>query len=228
MAEAASFPQNYIRIGDTAPDFTIDSQKGTIKWHDFIDKKWAVLFSHPRDFTPVCTTELGMVQKYAPEFDKRGVVYAAVSVDSVKHHEEWILDVNEINGVKLDYPIFADEERKISMLYGMLDQTHLNQAGLPLTVRAVYVIDPKKVVRLIIIYPASTGRNFDEIIRVIDSLQLADTHKVATPANWTKGSSCVVLPFISTEEAQKLFPKGVTVVKPWLRTTPDPSESKSQ
>jgi alkyl hydroperoxide reductase subunit AhpC len=214
--------QNYLRIGDKTPDFEVDSQLGKISWHKYIEGKWACLFSHPRDFTPVCTTELGAVARYEKEFASRNVLTAAISVDTVEHHKEWIKDIEEIENVKVNYPILADVDRKLSVLYGMLDQTHLNQEGLPLTVRAVYIIDPSKVIRLIIIYPASTGRNFDEIIRVIDSLQLAGSHKVATPANWKKGDKCMVLPTVSTEEAQKLF-KEVDVVRPWLRKTPDPS-----
>jgi alkyl hydroperoxide reductase subunit AhpC len=217
-------PTTVLRIGDTAPDFTSKSQLGDFNLYKYIDNKWAILFSHPADFTPVCTTELGRVAQLKSEFAKRNVAVAALSVDSVEHHQQWIKDINEINNCDVDFPIIADTDRKIAVLYNMLNQEHLDQqTGLPLTVRAVYFIGPDKKIKAIIIYPAPLGRNFDEILRVIDALQLAVTHKVAAPADWQKGKDMVVLPTVPTEEAQKLFPKGVNVVRPWLRTTPDPT-----
>ena len=217
--------QHYIRIGDKAPDFTAQTQLGPIHWHDFIDQSWAILFSHPRDFTPVCTSELGRVAQLKAEFAKRNVKVAAVSVDTIEHHGEWIKDIDDINHCSVDFPLIADTDRQISYLYGMLDQTHLQDTGMPFTVRSLFVIDPSKVVKLIISYPASTGRNFDEVLRVVDSLQLAVKHQVATPADWKKGQDTVVLPTVPTDKAKELFSKGVTVVRPWLRTTPDPSST---
>lgn len=214
--------QKVIRIGDVAPDFDANTTKGHIKFHDYINGKWAVLFSHPADFTPVCTTELGRVAQLKEEWAKRNAVVIALSVDSVDNHTKWIADINDYNKVTVEYPIIADEDRKVAILYGMLDQSWIEQkTGMPVTVRSVYIIDPDKKVRIIITYPASTGRNFHEILRVIDSLQLAGSHKVATPADWERGKDTVVLPTVSTEDAQKLFQK-VNVYRPWLRTTPDP------
>jgi len=212
-----------LTIGDEAPDFEADSSEGRIKWHDYIKDHWAVLFSHPRDFTPVCTTELGRVSQLKDEWAKRKVKVAALSVDAIDDHKKWIQDIDELSKAKLDYPLIADKDKSISLLYGMLDQTHLSQTGLPFTVRAVYIIGPDKKIKLMLIYPASTGRNFDEIIRVLDSLQLTATKSVATPADWKKGDDCVVLPNVTDDQAKGLFPKGFTKVKPYLRTTPDPS-----
>jgi len=214
--------QHVVRIGDKAPNFDADTQLGRINLYEYLGNSWGVLFSHPQDFTPVCTTELGRVAHLSSEWEKRNVKPIALSVDTVEHHHQWINDINEINQCSVTYPIIADTDRKISILYGMLDQTHLSQAGMPFTVRNVYVIDPSKIVKLIISYPAPTGRQFDEILRVIDSLQLAVSHKVATPADWKKGDSVMVLPSVSLDDAHKLFPKGVQIVRPWLRTTPDP------
>jgi len=221
----SSPPQGIIRIGDKAPDFTAETTEGRLGLHEYLGSSWGILFSHPADFTPVCTTELGKLAKLKPEFDRRNTKVIAISVDTVEHHLAWLKDIKEITGgeVKGSYPIIADPDRKISVLYGMLDQTHLNQTGQPFTVRSVFVIDPSKIVRLIITYPAPTGRNFNEILRVLDSLQLAFTHKVATPADWQKGDDTVVLPTVPNEEAEKLFPKGFKQIRPWLRTTPDPS-----
>ena len=215
--------QKCIRLGDEAPDFTCLSQQGPIHFHDYIAGSWCIFFSHPADFTPVCTTELGRAAQLTDEFAKRGCKMIALSVDSVENHHKWIKDIEEINNVKINYPILADTNRRVSVQYGMLNQEHLAASGLPLTVRSVFIIDKSKKVKTIITYPASTGRNFDELLRVIDSLQLAESHKLATPADWKKGKDCVVLPTVPTEEAHKLFPKGVKVVRPWLRTTPDPS-----
>jgi alkyl hydroperoxide reductase subunit AhpC len=215
--------QHTVRIGDKAPNFDADTQLGRINLYDYLGDSWGVIFSHPRDFTPVCTTELGRVAQLGAEWKKRNIKPLALSVDSVPHHSEWIKDINDINQCTVNYPIIADEDYKVSILYGMLDQTHLSQAGMPFTVRNVFIIDPQRTVRLILSYPASTGRNFDEILRVIDSLQLANSHKVATPADWVKGKETVVLPTVSTDDAKKLFPKGINEVRPWLRTTPDPT-----
>lgn len=212
-----------LRIGDTAPDFTASTSQGEISFHDWIGDSWALFCSHPKDYTPVCTTELGMLQKLLPELERRNVKPIALSVDDVDSHAGWAQDISDTQGVaEITYPIVADASRKISEQYGMLDQTNINDEGLPLTVRAVYVIDPNKKVRLTVVYPASTGRNFNELIRVIDSLQLTDHHQVATPANWQNGEDCVVVPSLSNEEAEAKFKKGVNVVRPYLRMTPDP------
>jgi len=215
--------QNFIRLGDQAPDFTADSTDGKLEWHKYINGKWAILFSHPKNYTPVCTTELGRVAQLKGEFAKRGVVVAGLSVDKVGDHKGWIADINEVNNCKLDYPLIADSDKAVSVLYGMLDPLNLNAAGLPLTVRSVFIIGPDKLVKLILTYPASTGRNFDEVLRVIDSLQLTATKKVATPVDWKQGQDCVILPVITNEEATKLFPAGFRTLKPYLRLTPDPS-----
>jgi thioredoxin-dependent peroxiredoxin len=209
-----------LRLGDTVPDFSQDSTDGVIKFHEWIGDKWVILFSHPKDFTPVCTTELGEVAKLKPEFDKRNVKAIALSVDDVASHNGWVGDIEETQGTALNYPILADPDKKVSDLYDMI---HPN-ANAAVTVRSVFVIDPQKKLRLTITYPPSTGRNFDEILRVIDSLQLTDNYSVATPANWTDGGDCVVVPTISTEDAQKKFPKGVTEIKPYLRMTPQPNK----
>ena len=209
-----------LRLGDTVPNFTQNSSEGTINFYDWAGDSWVILFSHPKDFTPVCTTELGTVAKLKPEFDKRNVKALALSVDDVTSHMGWIGDIEETQSAKLNYPILADPDRKVSDLYDMI---HPN-ANNTLTVRSVFVIDPQKKLRLTLTYPASTGRNFDEILRVIDSLQLTDDHSVATPANWTDGGDCVVVPSISTEDAKQRFPKGVTELKPYLRMTPQPNK----
>jgi len=203
-----------------------DTQLGKIQFHEYLGNSWGILFSHPADFTPVCTTELGRLAKLRGEFDKRNTKVVAISVDTVKHHHEWIKDINEIGNTEVNYPIIADTDRKVSVLYGMLDQTHLvQQTGQPMTVRNVFIIDPSKIVRLIISYPAPTGRNFAEILRVLDSLQLAFSHKVATPVDWQPGDEAIVLPTVPNEEAKNLFPKGFKQVRPWFRTTPDPKNA---
>jgi len=217
--------QKIIRIGDKAPDFDVETTHGPINFYNFTAGKWVVLFSHPADFTPVCTTELGRVSKLKEEWEKRNVKVIALSVDNVTNHKNWIKDINEINETEVWYPIIADVDRKVSVLYGMLDQTYI-QSGLPATVRSVFVIDPNHVLKATITYPASTGRNFDEILRLVDSLQLAISHKVATPADWKKGANTVVLPTVPTEEAIKIFPKGVQEVRKWLRFTPDPAHQQ--
>jgi thioredoxin-dependent peroxiredoxin len=210
-----------LRLGDTVPDFTQDSSEGTINFHEWAGNSWVILFSHPADYTPVCTTELGLVAKLKSEFDKRNVKPIALSVDSAESHNGWVCDINETQGTTVNYPILADADKKVSELYGMI---HPNSStGNTLTVRSVFIIDPNKKLRLTLTYPASTGRNFDELLRVIDSLQLTDNYSVATPGNWTDGGDCVVVPSIPTEEARQKFPKGITEVKPYLRMTPQPN-----
>lgn len=210
-----------LRIGDTAPDFTQDSSDGPISFHQWAGDSWVVLFSHPADFTPVCTTELGKTAALSGEFAKRGVKPIAISVDPVGKHKEWIADINETQNTQVNFPILADADRKVSELYDLI---HPN-ASSTATVRSVFIIDPKKVVRATITYPASTGRNFDEIVRVIDSLQLTDSHKVATPANWKDGDDVVIIPALQdpAELAQR-FPKGFKAVRPYLRITPQPNK----
>jgi alkyl hydroperoxide reductase subunit AhpC len=209
-----------IQIGDIAPDFTQESTEGTIKFHDWLGGKWGVLFSHPKDFTPVCTTELGYVAKAKPEFDKRNVKVLAVSVDPVDSHKKWIGDIEETQNTKMNYPILGDADRKVSDLYGMIHP----KANDTLTVRSVFFIDANKKVRAMITYPASTGRNFEEILRVIDSLQLTDNYKVATPANWKDGQECIIVTSVSDEEAKTKFPKGFKSLRPYLRVTPQPNK----
>ncbi|HEX6635873.1 MAG TPA: peroxiredoxin [Usitatibacter sp.] len=208
-----------LRLGDLAPDFTQDSTQGPIRFHEWLGDSWGVLFSHPKDFTPVCTTELGYTAKLAGEFRKRGVKVLAVSVDPLDSHRGWVGDIEETSGVAVNFPILADPDRKVATLYDMI---HPN-ANDTLTVRSVYVIDPKKRIRLVITYPASTGRNFDEILRVIDSLQLTDAHSVATPVNWKPGEDVIIAPSIQDPEVlQRKFPRGFRAVKPYLRYTPQP------
>jgi thioredoxin-dependent peroxiredoxin len=209
-----------LRLGDTVPNFTQESSEGTINFYDWAGDSWVVLFSHPADYTPVCTTELGQVAKLKPEFDQRNVKTIALSVDTAESHQGWIGDINETQSCAVNYPILADPDRKVSDLYDMIHPNSLNN----LTVRSVFIIDNHKKLRLTFTYPASTGRNFDEILRVIDSLQLTDNYSVATPANWTDGGDCVVVPSIPTEEARQKFPKGLTEVKPYLRMTPQPNK----
>ena len=209
-----------IQLGSIAPDFTQESTEGTIHFHDWIGDKLAVLFSHPKDFTPVCTTELGTVAKLKSEFDKRNVKVIAVSVDDVDSHRRWIGDIEDTQKTKMNFPILGDADRKVSKLYEMIHP----EANDTLTVRSVFVIDPKKKVRLILTYPASTGRNFDEILRAIDSLQLTDHYSVATPANWKDGGDCVIVPSLQDPEVLKQkFPKGWNAVRPYLRMTPQPN-----
>ena len=208
-----------IRLGDLAPDFTAASTEGTIKFHEWLGNSWGVLFSHPADFTPVCTTELGTVAKLKTEFEKRNVKVIALSVDPVETHHEWIKDINETQNTIVNFPIIADPIFEVSKLY---DFVHPNASD-KFTVRSVVILDPEKKVKLIITYPASTGRNFDEILRVIDSLQLTANYQVATPANWRQGEDVVVIPAIKTEDIAAKFPKGFTEVKAYLRTTPQPN-----
>jgi len=210
-----------LRLGDTAPDFQQDSTQGPISFHEWAGDSWVVLFSHPADFTPVCTTELGKTAALSGEFAKRGVKPIAVSVDPLESHGKWIADINETQNTTVDFPILADADRKVATLYDMIHPNSLANA----TVRSVFIIDPRHVVRTTLTYPASTGRNFDEILRVIDSLQLTDSHKVATPANWKDGDDVVIIPSIQdpAEIAQR-FPKGFRAVKPYLRLTPQPNK----
>lgn len=207
-----------VKIGETAPDFTAQTTEGEINFHEWIGDSWAVLFSHPADYTPVCTTELGRVAQLKDDFAKRNVKVLALSVDDVESHKGWVKDVNETQNTTVNYPIIADTDRKVSGLYGMIHP----EADNTLTVRSVFIIGPDKKVKLTLTYPASTGRNFDEILRVIDSLQLTAYHQVATPVDWKKGDDCVIVPSISSEEAKEKFPKGFKEVKPYLRLTPQP------
>ncbi len=210
-----------LRLGDTAPDFEQDSSAGPIRFYDYLGDSWGVLFSHPADFTPVCTTELGFTAKLSDEFAKRNVKVLAVSVDPVESHTKWIADIDETQSTRVNFPILADDDRKVADLYDMI---HPN-ASATATVRSVFIIDPAKKVRLTLTYPASTGRNFNEILRVIDSLQLTDSHSVATPANWEDGQDVIIVPSLKDPEVLKQkFPKGYKEVKPYLRITPQPNK----
>lgn len=208
-----------LQLGDTAPDFTAETTEGKINFYDYLGDGWGILFSHPADYTPVCTTELGKTASLKKEFEKRNVKVMAVSVDPLDKHLGWRDDINETQQVTVDFPIIADEDKTVANLYGML---HPN-ASETATVRSLFVISPDKKIKLMIVYPASTGRNFNEVLRVIDSLQLTAHHSVATPADWQHGEDVIVVPSISTEDAQKKFPKGVRVIKPYLRYTPQPN-----
>ncbi|XBQ15044.1 MAG: peroxiredoxin [Oceanicaulis sp.] len=207
-------------LGDVAPDFEAETTEGKIKFHEWIGEDWVIFFSHPADFTPVCTTELGYTAKLKDEFAKRGAKAIALSVDPVEDHKKWIGDIEETQNVSMNFPIIADESREVSALYYMI---HPN-ADPKVTVRAVYIIDPKKKIRATFTYPPSAGRNFDEVLRLLDSLQLTDGYKVATPVNWRDGEDVIVVPSLSDEDADKLFPKGYTKIKPYLRTTPQPNK----
>jgi len=207
-----------IRLGDTAPNFTAHTTQGEIDFHEWLGDSWGLLFSHPADYTPVCTTELGMTAKLKDEFAARSVKAIAISVDGIDSHKGWINDINETQNTDVQFPIIADDESKVAQLYDMI---HPN-ANSKLTVRSVFIIDPNKKVKLTLTYPASTGRNFHEILRVIDSLQLTANYSVATPANWEKGQDCIVSPAIATADIPARFPKGHKVIKPYLRTTPQP------
>jgi thioredoxin-dependent peroxiredoxin len=209
-----------LRLGDIAPNFTAETTEGTIDFHQWLGDSWGVLFSHPGDYTPVCTTELGMVARLKAEFDKRNVKPIAISVDGLVEHNGWIKDINETQHTTVNFPIIADESRNVSTLYDMI---HPN-ADSKHTVRSVFVIGPDKTIRLTLTYPASTGRNFLELLRVIDSLQLTQYHKVATPANWEDGQPCVIVPSLSNEQADQLFPKGYEIIRPYLRMTPQPNK----
>jgi len=209
-----------IRLGDTAPDFTAPSTEGEIRFYEWLGDDWAILFSHPKDFTPVCTTELGAVAKLKPEFEKRGVKVLGLSVDGVTDHEGWSRDIEETQGVKLNFPLIADKDRVVADAYDMIHPEADNTA----TVRSVFVIDNSKKVRLTLTYPASTGRNFDEILRTVDSLKLTSQHSVATPANWAHGDDVIILASLSDEQAKDKFPDGWRAEKPYLRYVPDPTK----
>jgi thioredoxin-dependent peroxiredoxin len=208
-----------LRLGDTAPDFTAETTEGTVHFHQWLGDSWGVLFSHPKDFTPVCTTELGYTAKLKPEFDKRNVKVIGLSVDPLEAHEGWSEDIKDVTGHAPNFPMIADADRSVSQLYDMLDQSAADSQ----TVRSVFVIGPDKKIKLSITYPASTGRNFDEILRVIDSLQLTARHKVATPVNWQQGEDVIVVPAVSDEEAKETF-GGFDAVKPYLRKVPQPKD----
>ncbi|MGH9819134.1 MAG: peroxiredoxin [Pyrinomonadaceae bacterium] len=212
-----------VRLGDTAPDFTAQTTEGPVNFHEWLGDSWGVLFSHPKDYTPVCTTELGYTAKLKPEFEKRNVKVIGLSVDPLDAHHGWAKDIEETQGTAVNFPMIADSDRKVADLYDMI---HPN-ANDTLTVRSVFVIDPDKKVKLTITYPASTGRNFDEILRVIDSLQLTAKYSVATPVNWKDGDDCIIVPSISDEDAKIKFPAGFKTLKPYLRTTPQPNKVKS-
>ena len=207
-----------LQLGDVVPDFTQDSTQGPLHFYDWAGSSWVVLFSHPKDFTPVCTTELGAVAKLKPQFDKRGVKVLGLSVDPMTNHEGWAKDIEETQGAKLNFPLIADHDKKVANLYGMI---HPNASD-TMTVRSVFVIDPNHKLRLQLTYPASTGRNFDEILRTIDSLQLTDKFKVATPADWKQGGDVIIVPSVTNDQAKELFPGGWTEHKPYLRTVKQP------
>ncbi|GEK73405.1 MULTISPECIES: peroxiredoxin [Halomonas] len=209
-----------LRLGDIAPDFTQESTEGPIHFHEWAGDSWVILFSHPKDFTPVCTTELGEVSRLKPEFEKRNTKAIGLSVDPLEDHKAWVGDIQETQGCALNFPLLADADRKVSDLYDMI---HPN-ANDTLTVRSVFIIDPNKKIRLMLTYPASTGRHFDEILRVLDSLQLTDSHKLATPVNWQPGGDCIIVPALSNEEAAKLFPEGWDEQKPYLRLVKQPGK----
>ncbi|RKS45172.1 peroxiredoxin [Gillisia mitskevichiae] len=212
-----------IKLGDKAPNFDAETSEGKLNLYDYLGDSWGILFSHPADYTPVCTTELGTAARYKPEFDKRNVKMIALSVDGVESHKEWIKDINETQNTTVNFPIIADEDRKVSDLYDMI---HPN-ANDTLTVRSVFIIGPDKTIKLLLTYPASTGRNFDELLRVIDSLQLTAYNKVATPANWKHGEDVVISPSVSNEDAKTMFPKGFKEIKSYLRLTPQPELKNS-
>ena len=218
-----------LRINDIAPDFTTSTTQGEISLHDWIGDGWAILFSHPKDFTPVCTTELGALAKMKPEFDARNVKVIGLSVDSVSDHVKWLEDIKDVTGNKPNYPIIADEKLEVAKLYNMLeDDAGVESMGRTAvdnqTVRTVFIIRPDKRIGLFLTYPMATGRNFNEILRAIDSMQLTVTHKVATPANWNKGEDVIIVPAVKDDEAKKLYPNGWKTLKPYLRKVPDPSK----
>ncbi|MDF7817244.1 peroxiredoxin [Runella sp. MFBS21] len=209
-----------LRLGDIAPNFDAETTQGTLNFHEWLGDSWGLLFSHPADFTPVCTTELGKTALLKGEFEKRNVKVIAVSVDDLDSHNRWVPDINEVNNTEVNFPIIADGDRKVATLYDMIHPNASEKA----TVRSVFVIGPDKKIKLTLTYPASTGRNFNEILRVIDSLQLTANYQVATPADWKEGDDVIVVPAVSTEDAQKRFTKGLNIVKPYLRYTPQPNK----
>ncbi len=221
-----------LRLGDTAPDFTAETTEGTINFHEWLGDSWGVLFSHPKDFTPVCTTELGYMASLKPEFDKRNVKIIELSVDSVEDHKRWSEDIAETTGHAPNYPMIGDTELAVSKLYDMLPaeagETCEGRTAVDnMTVRNVFVVGPDKKIKLVIVYPMSTGRNFDEVLRVIDSMQLTAKHSVATPVNWKDGEDCIIVPAVSDEDAKAKFPAGWKAVKPYLRVTPQPNKVKT-
>jgi alkyl hydroperoxide reductase subunit AhpC len=209
-----------LQIGDTAPDFTAETTAGPLRFHEWLGASWGVLFSHPKDFTPVCTTELGYTERLRPEFERRNVKVIGLSVDALGDHERWADDIAQTQGARPRFPLIADANREIATLYGMIHP----KASTTLTVRSVFIIDPQRRVRATLTYPASTGRNFDEILRVIDSLQLTDAHKVATPVNWRQGEDVIIAPSVSDDDARKLFPEGWKELRPYLRTVRQPRQ----
>ena len=218
-----------LRIGDKAPDFEAETTQGRIKFHDWIGDKYAILFSHPKDFTPVCTTELGYMAKLAPEFEKRGVKVIGLSVDPVGDHDRWKKDIRDVTGGDVQYPMVGDHDLKVAKLYDMLpadagDTSEGRTAATNQTVRTVFIIGPDKLIKATLQYPMSSGRNFDEILRLVDSIQLTAKHKVATPVNWKHGEDCIIVPSVSDEEAKTRFPNGWTTVKPYLRVVPQPQD----
>lgn len=218
----ANIPKGTLRLGSTAPDFQADSSNGPISFHEYIGDLWAVLFSHPDDFTPVCTTELGAFAKLQPEFEKRNTKLIGLSANSTESHKAWIKDIDEITGSTLKFPIIADPARKVAYAYNMIDYqdaTNVDDKGVQFTIRSVFIIDPKKIIRLIMAYPASTGRNTAEVLRVLDSLQTGDKNRITTPINWVPGDDVLVHPSVTNEEAKTLFPK-FRIIKPYLRLTP--------
>jgi alkyl hydroperoxide reductase subunit AhpC len=218
-----------LRLGSIAPNFKAETTKGPIDFHEFIGNNWVVLFSHPEDFTPVCTTELGAFAKLEPEFTRRGVKLIGLSANTIDSHGQWIQDINEISGSDLQFPIIGDKQRQVALLYDMLDQqdaTNVDEKGIAFTIRSVFVIDPKKTIRTILSYPASTGRNTAEVLRIVDSLQTGDKHKVTTPINWVPGDDVIVHPSVKTEQAKEIFPE-MKIIKPYLRTTPLPKDKTS-
>lgn len=210
----------HLQLGDTVPNFQQDSTEGRVDFYDYAGDNWIILFSHPKDFTPVCTTELGAVAKLKGEFERRGVKVIGLSVDSLDSHRGWLKDIEETQGVALNFPLLADEDRKVANLYNMIHPSEDNV----FTVRSVFVVDPNKKLRMTLTYPAPTGRNFDEILRAVDSLQMTDRSKVATPVNWKDGDDVIILPSVSDEDASKMFPEGFTAQKPYLRYTKQPKE----
>ncbi|EXJ95951.1 peroxidase [Capronia coronata CBS 617.96] len=215
-----------LRLGSIAPNFQAQTTKGPIDFHEFIGDNWVVLFSHPEDFTPVCTTELGAFAKLEPEFTKRGVKLIGLSANTIDSHGQWIKDIDEISGSHLSFPIIGDKDRKVALLYDMIDHqdaTNVDEKGVAFTIRSVFIIDPKKVIRTILSYPASTGRNTAEVLRIVDSLQTGDKHKVTTPINWVPGDDVIVHPSVKTEQAKEIWPE-MKIIKPYLRVTPLPKE----
>ncbi len=209
-----------LRIGETVPDFTAETTEGPIKFHEWIGDKWAILFSHPKDFTPVCTTELGYMAGLKPEFEKRGVKVIGLSVDPVDSHKKWAEDIKETQGNAINFPVIADQDQKVALLYDMIHP----EVSDVFTVRSVFVIGPDKKVKAMITYPASTGRNFDEILRLVDSCQLTAKYSVATPVNWKNGEDCIIVPSVSDEQAKEKFPGGWKTLKPYLRVVPQPGK----